>query len=124
MDRDLPQGNTSDHHQFDSFKEKEPGPSRFLEICCTTRPVWTQVLSTTTVAWDICQPFGPECWDLFQQNIQSETGDYITNVDPDLIVETLAHNLYDYDEKDTLMMYANRGACAANTANLERGSCN
>ena len=38
-----------------------------------------------TAAWDICQPVRPECWGLLHvQNSQSETEDYIEEVDPDL----------------------------------------
>ena len=41
---------------------RKPGHWRFLEVCWTTRPVWNDVLSTLTVAWDICQRVRPKWW--------------------------------------------------------------
>ena len=57
-------------------------------------------MSTAKVTWDICQPVRPKCWNLFTQSSQSETKDYIKDVDPDLTAVTLARNLHDYDMRD------------------------
>ena len=57
------------------------------------------------MAWDICLLVRLDCWNHFTPNSLSETEDHTKDMDPNLITVTLAHKLYDYDKRDTLMMH-------------------